>query len=321
MSTAEDPFRTTDDPLDVQHVLAPQAMARLTASQREERVYALMAYSYRLFEQQIAEIEKTHRVAATALLFSGGNDSTTLAHLFKDRVDFAMHARTSIGIKATTDYVIETCANWGLPLDIQDPPIPYRDLVFNKDEMNGFPGPGMHFKCFHRLKERCFRQSRKRVIGPRGHKERMVFVAGRRREESARRRDIPLSDGDGAIRYISPILTWSKLDLNTYRLMHRNGPDPVPHNEVTDLIHMSGECLCGAYAKPGELDLIGTWFPDMAGEIDEMQDHARRLGLKRSTWGHGGGRKGTKVGIGCEACEVTDGGVIFDGDGQVVGIS
>lgn len=31
--------------------------------------------------------------------------------------------------------------------------------------------------------------------------------------------------------------------------------------------HMSGECLCGAFAKPGELDEIRFWYPAMADEL------------------------------------------------------
>ena len=94
---------------------------------------------------------------------------------------------------------------------------------------------------------------------------------------------------------------WTKLDMNTYRLMFKD----VPVNEVSDLIHMSGECLCGAFAKPDELEEIRQWFPDTAAEIDSLQAEVEAAGWKApySRWGHGNGRP-SKVGALCSSCEI-----------------
>jgi hypothetical protein len=37
------------------------------------------------------------------------------------------------------------------------------------------------------------------------------------------------------------------------------------------MIHMSGECLCGAFAHQGELDEVGEWFPDVKVHIERLE--------------------------------------------------
>lgn len=93
---------------------------------------------------------------------------------------------------------------------------------------------------------------------------------------------------------------WTELDLNTYRALH-----DVPRNPVADLIHMSGECLCGAFAKPGELDEIGYWFPETKAEIEALEVEVRAAGHREAIckWGHGQGSP-SKAGPLCSSCEL-----------------
>ena len=174
-------------------------------------------------------------------------------------------------------------------------PIPYRDLVMER----GFPGPGMHWKMYTRLKERALDAIRAELVSdPR--RERLVYIAGRRRSESLRRRAIPLHERDGSVIWVSPIAMWTKLDLNTYRLMHKD----VPVNRVSELLHMSGECLCGAFAHPGELDEIGFWFPSVKEDIEQLQRDVRSAGhaFPQNQWGHGRGRASSGQGRLCTSC-------------------
>ena len=176
----------------------------------------------------------------------------------------------------------------------------YRELVLDK----GFPGPAMHFLMYQRLKERCLMQARRQLV-TNGRKQRVVFLSGRRRTESARRANVPEIARQGSIVWVSPMVNWTKVDMNTYREMMGD----VPRNEVSDLIHMSGECLCGAFAKFGELDEIEMWFPEVARAIKDLEVEVAATGKfpeKRCQWGWGAGTRITddmKSGPLCTSCD------------------
>jgi 3'-phosphoadenosine 5'-phosphosulfate sulfotransferase (PAPS reductase)/FAD synthetase len=244
-------------------------------------------------------------LAATCVLFSGGNDSTVLAHLFRLRADYAVHANTGIGIEQTRVYVRKMCAHWELPLLEEHPPpgSTYRELVLDR----GFPGPAMHWKMYQRLKERALRQVVRYVVtNPR--QQRVVFLAGRRRDESKRRMNVPQSGREGTVVWASPLVDWTNADLQEYR--ERYMPD-IPRNETADLLHMSGECLCGAFAKAEELEEIAFWYPEVAEEIHALEHEVRAAGIPepRCRWGWGNrttdevGLEAVKSGPMCSSCD------------------
>ena len=294
-----------NDPLS----MAAEDVARLTRPQREARVLALMDQSRDFLASAIERhVTRDGRmVAATVVLFSGGNDSTTLAHLFRKDVDYAAHANTTIGIEQTREFVRNTCEEWGLPLIERMAPREqdrYRAQVLR----DGFPGPAWHHRMFQRLKERALEEVRRELVSnPR--RERVVFIAGRRREESKRRRSIPLSERRGSVVWVSPLVHWTKLDLNTYRLMAGD----VPRNQASDLIHMSGECLCGSFAAPGERAEIEHWFPGALDEVRELEAliaDRNDIPDHRKTWGWGADPalkaldgKPSKSGLLCSSCD------------------
>lgn len=281
------------------------AVARLPRPAREERIRLLTAQSHLILDQAIHEhiSEPGKTLAGVVGLFSGGNDSTVLAHLMRPRLSHLAHANTTIGIEATRVFVRDTAAAWGVPLleftperDSDHYPALVRD--------QGFPGPGHHFKMYQRLKERSLRRVRRHLVTERH--QRVVFLAGRRRAESQRRMNIPVCEREGSIVWVSPMVNWTKPDLNTYRLLHE-----VPVNEVTDLLHMSGECLCGAFAHAGELDEIAAWFPGTAEDIRALEaEIADREDIPehRKTWGWGATVdpatiRASKVGALCSSCD------------------
>lgn len=247
--------------------LTNEQVAALTTVQREERVRHLLAESLDILSTAVEThvLADGRAVAGLVVLFSGGNDSTTLAHMFKDTATHAAHANTTVGVEQTRDFVRKTCESWGLPLIEKKPPREqdhYRALVLDR----GFPGPAHHWKMFQRLKERALIEVRRELVSnPR--KERVVFIAGRRRMESKRRARIVATERIGSIVWVSPLVNWTKLDMQTYRSMMGD----VPRNEVSDIIHMSGECLCGAFASPGEREEVEFWFPAAFEEIRELE--------------------------------------------------
>lgn len=297
--------------------LSDADVAALTMPQRKARVRLLVEQSKDMLTDAIDQHiwHDGHMVAAVCVLYSGGNDSTVLAHLFKSEAHYAIHANTTIGIEQTREFVRNTCEEWGLTLIERKPPREadhFRSLVLDQ----GFPGPGHHFKMFQRLKERVLRDVRGELVtNPRS--ERVIFLAGRRRAESQRRASIPEMERQGSVVYVSPLTHWTKPDLTTYRLMCAADElpgGPVPVNEVSDLIHMSGECLCGSFASAGEREELTFWFPVVMAEIaaleaeiadrDDIPEH-------RKTWGWGADpevlkrsrSKPSKTGILCSSCD------------------
>lgn len=269
------------------------------SAERMERVQALKAEAFNLIDEAIATHVQDREIVARCILYSGGNDSTILAHLFRDHATHAVHVNTGIGIEQTRDFVRETCKTWGLPLIEKQPPAgsTYRELVLDQ----GFPGPAMHFKMYQRLKERGLMAVRRDfVTEPR--KQRIIYLAGRRRDESARRANIVEHEKVGSIVFVSPLVNWTNEDMNTYRAMYTD----VPRNPVSDLLHMSGECLCGAFAHKGELDEIEMWFPDVAADIRALEAEVEAAGQKHCKWGWGWDRElrpSTKSGQLCTSCD------------------
>lgn len=286
-----DPVRPDLDvptPLDI--------VAALTRPDRELRVTRLVEQAHHILDLAIDAHLGGKRIAGTAVLFSGGNDSTTLAHMFRGTATHAIHANTTIGIEETREFVRNTCEEWGLPLIEKTAPTTYRELVLER----GFPGPAMHFKMYQRLKERALRLARAELVKAPAA-ERVVFLAGRRRQESKRRESVPLHEREGSVIWASPLAFWTKPDLMTYRLLNRD----VPRNPASDTLHMSGECLCGAFAHPGELDEIGWWYPEVRAEIEALEAEVRAAGHPEPycRWGHGEGKPSEEVGPLCTSCD------------------
>lgn len=285
--------------------LDSQQVAHLTRTERETRVAHLVDQAQAILVAAIQKYVRAdrRRLAAAVLLFSGGNDSTVLAHMFRSVASHAAHANTTIGIEQTREFVRQTCRDWQLPLIERMPPSEtdhYSALV----RAQGFPGPGHHFKMYQRLKERALEQIRRELVrNP--YQERVVFLAGRRRSESPRRIHVPASERRGSIVWVSPLVNWTKFDLSTYRILMGD----VPVNEVSDLMHMSGECCCGSFAKDGEREELAFWFPDLISQIEELErEIADRddIPVHRRTWGWGASTresgKPSELGALCSSC-------------------
>lgn len=212
---------------------------------------------------------KEHDPIAVFALFSGGHDSlcATLITSLHKRMNAALHVHTGIGVPATRDFVHQTCKErgWKLieksaPLNVNsrgepDPQV-YEQLVI----AHGFPGPGHHGKIYNRLKERALRII-ERDFGANCKcrlKKRVMFISGCRSDESTRRmantEEVQI---DGRRIWVAPIHDFTKLECNL--VIEAFG---AKRNPVVDLIHKSGECLCGAFANSdtdNELEELNLW--------------------------------------------------------------
>lgn len=223
-----------------------------------------------------------HDPSAIFGCFSGGHDSLCATHLASQHPLFrgAFHANTGIGIEQTREFVRETCdrEGWDLYEYLPDR-YTYEDLVL---EM-GFPrGPKSHSRMLYYLKQRAM----DRLV--REHKaewgDRIGLVTGIRRQESNRRMNAAMSQPftrDGAKLWINPIIDWSAEDCGAY--IEEQG---LERNEVVDLLHRSGECLCGALAHHSEIVEIETWFPEAAEQIHELERKCQEKGLVDCRWAY-----------------------------------
>lgn len=233
----------------------------------------------------------------TYVLFSGGNDSTALLHMMwqTGKVDAAVHINTGIGIEDTRVFVRDFCRDYGIPLIEKHPPDKsYEELVVEL----GFPGPAMHNVMYRMLKERAIREL---VRETKTHRmDKVMLVSGVRRQESQRRANHHVLDQHGAQIWVCPIIDASKGDLVAYRREHG-----VPENIVSAVLHMSGECLCGAYARPDELEEIALWYPDAAAQIRALEAKVEAAGHTRCRWGRSrNGEKPTAGGPLCSDCDL-----------------
>lgn len=210
-------------------------------------------------------------------MLSGGHDSLTVTHwaanYLGSRMDGIIHIDTGIGLPETQQFVKDTCAQFGWPLKIYSAVEcgqVYEDLV----TAHGFPGPDHHTKMFNRLKERPLRALI--ADNPGG---RVVLISGLRRQESGRRmrlRSEPIQR-EGRRVWAAPFMEWSNDQVRDYHAAHK-----LPTNPAKTYLCMSGECLCGAYARKGELTEIETFFPAMGKRLRALEQKVRAAGFP---WG------------------------------------
>ena len=251
----------------------------------------------------LARAVDDHRPVAVVGLFSGGTDSHCATQLASEVVPlkFVAHINTQTGIRQTLEHVRATCAAKGWALREYTPPMirqfggrtrlvtpahpdartAYEAYCYHF----GMPGPRQHTMVYQRLKDRCVARITRELKRRRG--DRVLFVSGVRRSESKRRMgyDQPVQVEGGRV-WVAPLLFWSDADKEGY--MRSRG---IVKSEVSRQLCMSGECLCGCYASPGELDEIALFFPEAAAYLRELTRRVRAANPKSRGWGERPPRK------------------------------
>jgi 3'-phosphoadenosine 5'-phosphosulfate sulfotransferase (PAPS reductase)/FAD synthetase len=215
----------------------------------------------------------------TACLFSGGHDSTVLAHRCRDQYDELMHIDTGTAVPGVREYVQEFAEWIDKPLVVYEAGDAYERLVL---ELGGFPGPAGHGRAYTRLKER---QIRRYVADTKvGHHRNscVMLLSGKRKAESARRAKTTLGiDKRGGQLYVNPLVDWTATDMAGYRRQHE-----LPESPVAALLHRSGECNCGAFAEPGEREMLRSLYPTwFEQKIASLERAAECAGVQACRWG------------------------------------
>lgn len=196
-------------------------------------------------------------------------------------------------------------------------PQDYEQIVLE----HGFPGPMGHGMMYARLKERQLQRIERdfgaacrykipkaiwvdgkgKLKGRQGWRKliraqlvatgeiekyfegkRIMYVTGVRSQESRRRMGFvqPIQARKQRL-WVAAIHDWSQADCAAARDFAG-----LKQNIVCERIGISGECLCGAFAKPGELEALRGW-PEthpMYLRICALQERAKAAGF---TWGWG----------------------------------
>lgn len=210
------------------------------------------------------------------LLLSGGNDSASVTHFVAtelrrvNRPFCVVHINTGIGIPETREHVNLLCSLYGWNLlelrAKEDCGQDYEKIVMQ----HGFPGPSQHPVMYRFLKERPLRKLARDVKGN------LMLISGARLNESARR--MRLSSGDihreGRRIWCAPFYHLTNDDVDSYMSTER-----VPESPVRQKLCMSGECLCGAFARPHESKEIAFFYPDTGKRLAELQTRVRAAGF------------------------------------------
>jgi 3'-phosphoadenosine 5'-phosphosulfate sulfotransferase (PAPS reductase)/FAD synthetase len=226
-------------------------------------------------QHEIIEHALSFHPVAKFVGFSGGDDSLVTTHWMMTNVPGCrvFHANTGIGIERTRQYVRDTCKSMGWPLTEirakEDCGQDYREMVLK----HGFPGPGFHGRMYQRLKERCVRLLVKRNKHRRYDK--ILIATGIRQDESQIRMGYINREVNfvGSQMWVNPLFHWTKSQFHSYIQSHN-----LPRNPISQILGMSGECLCGAFAHKGEKAMIRIVDPETADYIDQLERDVKAAG-------------------------------------------
>lgn len=252
--------------------------------------------------EQIIEAAVAHSVEVVGAppiwrycLFSGGHDSSVLAHRCRDMYDELAYIDTGTAVPGVREFV-EDFARWiDKPLRVLEAGPAWRLMVVGGEHNGktyspqGFPGPNGHSIAYSRLKERqveqLMRDTKARLNPPRRH--RVMLLTGTRKDESARRMRTQSAwfRARSSQLWTNPIMYFRTPEMRAYRAEHG-----LPESDVAALLHRSGECNCGAFAQPGEREELRSLWPEWFDEtIAALERESEAAGIPRCRWGDTGG--------------------------------
>lgn len=207
-------------------------------------------------------------------LVSGGKDSLTTASVLAEagKLEACVALKTGLSTPDWEAFVVKTCADRGWSLEIFESGASYDDLVIKY----GFPGPAKHKWFMDYLKGRAIRKFRK--AHPRG-----VLASGVRSAESSRREihTAPVSMWED-----TPILApiYDRTTGEVWDYFYSRGFERAP---AYSTLQISGDCLCGAFARPDEKAAVDFHYPEIGAHFDALGKHIKDTHPTRCKWGWG----------------------------------
>tara|TARA_R100001244_G_scaffold41733_1_gene37655 strand:+ start:207 stop:1139 length:933 start_codon:yes stop_codon:yes gene_type:complete len=231
--------------------------------------------------------------------YSGGKDSGIaldfMAKEFPQYFKGVVFVNTGIGTQATVDFVEEYCKKRNYTLhhlhaeDVKRKKITKNGKIGEPFDFEhlvlayGFPKQALHTVTMRWLK---LFSIRKFVYERIALGENPAIVSGIRKNESARRKTKAKKYiyNDGKMWFISPLYYKSNGWVMKYFI-----ENDIKRSPVYETLHISGDCLCGCFAKKEELKLLEMFHPDVFTEIKRLEKLVKEKGSpeakKNSVWG------------------------------------
>ena len=208
-------------------------------------------------------------------LVSGGKDSLTTAQVLHEagKLKGCVALETGVCTPDWKAFVEATCDQRGWPVEFYKTTESFEAEVLQY----GFAGPSRHNWIMRKLKGRAIRQFKKNRPGE-------ILASGVRSDESVKRAAStkPVSDWEG-VPILAPIYDWTTEE--TWAFFRDRGFERAPGYST---LQISGDCLCGAYAREGEYDALKFHYPKIGAYMDDLGQARLAQGKpKRCQWGWG----------------------------------
>ena len=240
-----------------------------------------------------------HGLTDFYVAYSGGKDSGIavdfMSKEFPQQFKGVVFVNTGIGTQATVDFVEEYCKKRNYPLhhlhaeDVKRKKITKNGKIGDPFDFEhlvlayGFPKQALHTVTMRWLK---LFSIRKFVYERIALGENPAIVSGIRKNESARRKTKAKKYiyNDGKMWFISPLYYKSNDWVMKYFI-----ENDIKRSPVYETLHISGDCLCGCFAKKEELKLLEMFHPEVFTEIKRLEKLVKEKGSpeakENSVWG------------------------------------
>jgi 3'-phosphoadenosine 5'-phosphosulfate sulfotransferase (PAPS reductase)/FAD synthetase len=273
-------------------------------------------------DELIAQARGEHQPVAVWCLFSGGNDSTVLAHRCREHYQGLAWIDTGTAVPGVAEFVGEYAQWIGKPLRVLHAGDAFRVMVLGdlvwwarfiaahdrepglsieafiaRDERehgrasggelgqvpHGFPGPGAHGRAYNRLKERQIMTLLRESKQGHPRSARVLLLSGIRRAESQRRARREAINRLGST---SAVFANPLIDWTNEDMRRYRSEHGLPQSPAAALLHRSGECNCGAFANAnGERAMLASLYPEFFAGIEALEAKAHAAGVRWCRWG------------------------------------